>query len=33
MAHQPPSHASRFETLVDAIRGYLATHPAASDTV
>ena len=33
MAHQPPAHASRFETLVDAIRGYLATHPAASDTV
>jgi hypothetical protein len=33
MAHEPPAHASRFETLVDAIRGYLATHPAASDTV
>ena len=33
MAHQSPSHTSRFETLVDAIRGYLATHPAASDTV
>jgi len=33
MAHPPPSHTSRFETLVDAIRGYLATHPASSDTV
>ncbi|HEX6136364.1 MAG TPA: ROK family protein [Casimicrobiaceae bacterium] len=33
MAHDTPAHASRFETLVDAIRGYLATHPAASDTV
>jgi fructokinase len=33
MAHQPPAHVSRFDTLVDAIRGYLATHPAASDTV
>ena len=25
MAHPLPSHTSRFETLVDAIRGYLAT--------
>ena len=33
MAHESPGHASRFETLVEAIRGYLATHPAASDTV
>ena len=33
MTHETPSHPSRFETLVDAIRGYLATHPAASDTV
>jgi fructokinase len=33
LAHEPAPHASRFEALVDAIRGYLATHPAASDTV
>jgi fructokinase len=27
------AHTSRFETLVDAIRRYLAMHPASSDTV
>jgi fructokinase len=33
MPQNPPSHSTRYETLVDAIRGYLATHPAAADTV
>ena len=33
MVHESSPHPSRFDTLVDAIRGYLATHPAASDTV
>lgn len=33
MPHEPPFHATRYETLVDAIRRYLATHPAAADTV
>jgi fructokinase len=33
MTRDIPAHASRFETLVDAIRRYLATHPASSDTV
>jgi len=33
MNKEPPSHPARHETLVDAIRRYLATHPAAADTV
>jgi predicted NBD/HSP70 family sugar kinase len=33
MNNEPPSHPARHETLVDAIRRYLATHPAAADTV
>ena len=33
MPQDPPSHSSRYESLVDAIRRYLATHPAAADTV
>jgi fructokinase len=33
MPSVPPSHSSRYDTLVDAIRRYLATHPAAADTV
>ena len=33
MVHESSPHPSRFDTLVDAIRRYLATHPAASDTV
>ena len=32
-AESPHHHPPRFETLIDAIRGYLATHPAAADTV
>ena len=31
--HEPPLHGRRHETLIDAIRRYLATHPAAADTV
>ena len=36
--HEPPPdepapHATHYETLIDAIRRYLATHPAAADTV
>ena len=33
MPHEPPVHATRYESLIDAIRRYLATHPAAADTV
>lgn len=33
MTHEIPDHPSRLDTLVDAIRRYLAMHPAASDTV
>ena len=33
MNNEPPSHPPRHETLVDAIRRYLATHPASADTV
>ena len=33
MAHEPGDRANRHETLLDAIRRYLATHPAAADTV
>lgn len=33
MPHEPPAHATGYETLVDAIRRYLASHPAAADTV
>ena len=33
MPHEPPLHEKRHETLIDAIRRYLATHPAAADTV
>jgi predicted NBD/HSP70 family sugar kinase len=33
MVHESSPHPSRFDALVEAIRGYLATHPAASDTV
>lgn len=33
MIRDIPAHASRFETLVDAIRRYLATHPTSSDTM
>jgi len=33
MPAESPHHHARFETLIDAIRGYLATHPAAADTV
>ena len=34
MPEQPaPEHAPRHETLIGAIRRYLATHPAAADTV
>jgi len=33
MNKEPPSHPARHDTLVDAIRRYLATHPAAADTV
>jgi fructokinase len=32
-AESPHHHPPRFETLIDAIRRYLATHPAAADTV
>ena len=33
MSQESPVHATRYETLIDAIRRYLATHPAAADTV
>jgi len=33
MTREMPEHPSRFETLADAIRRYLAMHPASSDTV
>ena len=33
MTRETPAHPSRFETLADAIRRYLAMHPASSDTV
>ena len=33
MANEPGERATRHETLLDAIRRYLATHPAAADTV
>ena len=33
MNNEPPSHPPHHETLVEAIRRYLATHPAAADTV
>ena len=33
MTQEPPLHPPRHETLVDAIRRYLATHPAAADTI
>ena len=33
MPHEPPLHGRRHETLIEAIRRYLATHPAAADTV
>jgi len=32
MAHEPGDRENRHETLLDAIRRYLATHPAAADT-
>src|SRR4051812_41777647 len=33
MPAESPHHHPRLETLIDAIRRYLATHPAAADTV
>ena len=33
MVHEPGDRATRHETLLEAIRRYLATHPAAADTV
>jgi len=33
MAHELPDRTNRHETLLDAIRRYLAIHPAAADTV
>jgi fructokinase len=33
MPDTPPAHTPRHETLIGAIRRYLATHPAAADTV
>jgi len=33
MPPEPPRHAPHHETLLEAIRRYLATHPAAADTV
>src|SRR6186713_1513641 len=33
MPDEPAPHATRYETLKAAIRGYLATHPAAADTL
>jgi fructokinase len=32
MAHEPGDRENRHETLLDAIRRYLATHPASADT-
>src|SRR6476646_10456732 len=33
MPDEPTPHTPRHETLIGAIRRYLATHPAAADTV